>query len=248
MKTNAEVKSEILRIMASVRREGTGELVDYLISDKCDYFTAPASTKFHDSEVGGLARHSLFVYNLLVKKTIMFGLNIDPETLSIVGLFHDAGKINYYKPKTHEVMSAAQLKYLTDLAKPQTKQETDDISKTSKDFASQLIEWYKNGAVGDKPKPIMWEIRKDTALIGHGELSLVNLLKYINLTDEEMVAIRWHMGTFDNSTMMYPNKQLYNDATVKYPLTTLVFTADFEASSMIEVLKANAAKDMKDIK
>ncbi len=36
--------------------------------------------------------------------------------------------------------------------------------------------------------------------IGHGEKSVITILKYMDLTDEEMMAIRWHMGGFDYAT------------------------------------------------
>lgn len=33
--------------------------------------------------------------------------------------------------------------------------------------------------------------------MGHGEKSLWIVSQYINLTDDEALAIRWHMGGFD---------------------------------------------------
>jgi hypothetical protein len=35
--------------------------------------------------------------------------------------------------------------------------------------------------------------------VGHGEKSCIQILRYMPLTDEEIMAIRWHMGAFDYS-------------------------------------------------
>ena len=46
-----------------IKRDGADRLLDYLISS--DFFTAPASTRFHGSYPGGLCEHSLNVYDCL---------------------------------------------------------------------------------------------------------------------------------------------------------------------------------------
>ena len=59
-------KQEFLDIFKSnVKREGSAQLLEYLLSDKCDFFTAPASAKYHNAFEGGLLRHSLNVYRCL---------------------------------------------------------------------------------------------------------------------------------------------------------------------------------------
>ena len=55
-------KQQIIDIYRNcVKREGSDKLLDYLIN-KSDFFTAPASTRFHGAYDGGLAQHSLNVY------------------------------------------------------------------------------------------------------------------------------------------------------------------------------------------
>ena len=61
-----ELKEEFLDIYkTNVTREGADKLLEYLLSDKSDFFTAPASTRFHGSNEGGLLEHSLNVYHCL---------------------------------------------------------------------------------------------------------------------------------------------------------------------------------------
>lgn len=87
-----------------IQRDGSEKLLNYLLSDGCDFFTAPASTRFHGSYAGGLVEHSLNVYDCLksylesdrVKNT--FHLSYSDESIAIVALLHDICKINCYKP------------------------------------------------------------------------------------------------------------------------------------------------------
>lgn len=78
-------------------------------------------------------------------------------------------------------------------------------------------------------------VTADQLPLGHGEKSISILQDYIHLTDEEKLAIRWHMCAFDASIHFnYPNGFAYREAVKKSPLVTLLFTADFEASNIIE--------------
>ena len=47
-----------------ITREGADKLLAYLESS--DFFTAPASTRYHGNYEGGLCQHSLNVYDALV--------------------------------------------------------------------------------------------------------------------------------------------------------------------------------------
>ena len=85
-------KNEIVYLLRKVNREGIDKLIDFL--ERTDFFTAPASTRFHNNFEGGLAEHSLNVYNEL--KDLTKGAWAD-ETLIIVGLLHDICKVNNYK-------------------------------------------------------------------------------------------------------------------------------------------------------
>lgn len=92
-----------------IKREGSDKLLEYLTSKNCDFFDAPASTRFHGSYKGGLCEHSLNVYDCLkayldsdrVKNT--YNLEYTDETIAIVALLHDLCKINVYKPSFRNV-------------------------------------------------------------------------------------------------------------------------------------------------
>ena len=86
----------------NIKREGADKLLDFL-ENKSDFFTAPASTRYHNAFEGGLLRHSLNVYKCLaaylerarVKEE--YKLEASAETAAIVALLHDLCKVNMYR-------------------------------------------------------------------------------------------------------------------------------------------------------
>lgn len=105
-----EFKERFIKIYKeNIRRAGSDKLLDYLSTDSCDFFTAPASTRFHCAYEGGLCEHSLNVYDCLksylaterAKET--FGLEFSEESVAIVALLHDLCKINTYKVSSRNV-------------------------------------------------------------------------------------------------------------------------------------------------
>lgn len=85
-----------------IKREGADRLLDYLLSPSCDFFVAPASSRFHCSYEGGLLDHSLNVYDCLVSylasdRAKEFGFEYSEESIAIVSLLHDLCKIGVYK-------------------------------------------------------------------------------------------------------------------------------------------------------
>jgi hypothetical protein len=75
---------------------------------------------------------------------------------------------------------------------------------------------------------------KDQFPIGHGEKSVIMLQNFITLTEEEQLAIRWHMGPFTDGFDSFTLKQAYNAAVKKYKLVPALFAADYEASQIFE--------------
>ena len=89
------MKDKILNELSKiVGRQGIGELAEYLKTS--DFFSAPASTKFHGSYPGGLAQHSWNVFKLLGEKNERYGLGLTADTVRICGLLHDICKIGLY--------------------------------------------------------------------------------------------------------------------------------------------------------
>lgn len=71
--------------------------------------------------------------------------------------------------------------------------------------------------------------------MGHGEKSLVLLLcSGLELTDAEMLAIRWHMGPWGVNMNSFEDQRNYDTAHTLYPLVMIVHTADCLAASIME--------------
>ena len=97
-------KNEFLEIAReNIKRDGLEELLAWL--QTTDFFEAPASSKFHSAEAGGLCFHSINVYKRLLKlATDEWGEeNINKESIAIIALFHDICKCCFYKVEMRNV-------------------------------------------------------------------------------------------------------------------------------------------------
>lgn len=233
-------KDKILRLLQSVARPGIDLLCEFL--ECSDFFTAPASTVHHLAIAGGLASHSYNVYRRLLDNIEKCTeLIIPTESASIVAICHDLCKVNYYSTKG-EPCSDSQYQYLSQLI---YKARTKDISTLiedkklkrdiSKEHASILINWLKSGDVAVFPELKVSYTVKDTLPLGHGEKSLSIVQDYIQVTKDEKLAIRWHMGAYEPGIhFYYPTGQSYRDASNICPLLHLLQLADLEATNILE--------------
>lgn len=69
----------------------------------------------------------------------------------------------------------------------------------------------------------------DMIIPGHGDKSVILIQKHINLTDEEIACIRWHMGAYEKDPRMW---EYYGRAIKKYPNVLYTHTADMIASKI----------------
>lgn len=90
--TNKEI---FVALAKRIEREGISQLMEWL--DSTDFYTAPASTRFHGSHEGGLVEHSIAVHGRLHELTSLYNIQASDETIAIVALFHDLCKVGMYK-------------------------------------------------------------------------------------------------------------------------------------------------------
>ena len=91
-----------------ITREGSDKLLKWLVDS--DFFTAPASSKFHNAVTGGLCDHSLNVFDRAVelienenKKDDSPFKNVSMENIAIATLLHDVCKVNFYEVQLRNV-------------------------------------------------------------------------------------------------------------------------------------------------
>ena len=191
-------KEEFIQLYTDhIHREGADALLDYL-EHKSDFFTAPASARFHGAYAGGLCEHSVNVYHCLTaylereRVQELYGLEYSDETVALVALLHDACKIGCYKKTFRNV---------------------------------------KNDATGQWEKVPFYSV-EDLFPYGHGEKSVFLIERFMKLKVEEAVAIRWHMGGFDDAAKggCFAISEAYD----KYPLAVKLHIADLEATYLME--------------
>ena len=184
-----QYKDEFFEIFQQhVTREGSERLLNWLACT--DFFTAPASTKFHCACEGGLAMHSLNVYHVLRNK--YFNEGDTEESFALCGLLHDVCKAQFYKISTRNV---------------------------------------KNDETGQWEKRPFYSV-EDAFPYGHGEKSVFLIERFVRLKPAEAMAIRWHMGGFDEAARggSFGISLAYD----RYPLAVKLHLSDLEATYLLE--------------
>ena len=196
--------------MAKVARPGADKLMDYI--RKSDFYTAPASTKYHLACEGGLLQHSLNVLDalrgILAPVTKEDGTaaweyriagkaiaTIPDESVTIMALLHDICKTHFYGTSTRNV---------------------------------------KNDTTGRWEKVPFYTVN-DMMPLGHGPKSAMIVKQYTTLTSQEMYAIWHHMGMNGN----YENDNAVGKSIEMYPAVLALQTADMMASRFMEGEKEN---------
>ena len=87
------------------RKKQVSQFEEFLRKET-NWMIAPASTRFHLPEEGGLIKHSINVANTLLKLSKLLSPELSLESCVIVALYHDVGKVGYagipYYIKTNE--------------------------------------------------------------------------------------------------------------------------------------------------
>lgn len=88
-------KERFISLCNSINRDGMSELLKWL--ETTDFYSCPASTRFHGAYSGGLLEHSLHVYDELKRLLSAYPeVEISDESAIITALFHDLCKANMY--------------------------------------------------------------------------------------------------------------------------------------------------------
>lgn len=201
-----ENKSKYLQLLSEIDIEGADTQGLAEYLLNSDFFTAPASTQYHCNFDGGLCYHSLNVYSCLVNLVDQYAKDkYSKSTLIVVALLHDLAKVDYYE------------KYVANrkIYGP----------NGSKHDNQGNFDWFAEEAFKVKDA-------KDRFLGGeHGFNSMILANRYIPMTYEETLAILHHHCGFGEAKQLYDLSAILN----KYPLITLLHTADFLSTFILEV-------------
>ena len=196
-----DVQANKDRFCEILRRTGRAGVETVLAElDQLGFFSAPASTRFHLAEEGGLCQHSLNVYDeAMLVKVLQCRLrpNLEPKlddvSVAVAALLHDVCKA--------------------------------EVDKTE----------IKHRKVNGKWEDYLGYVPDYSALpLGHGEKSVIRLLRWgFELTDEEMMAIRWHMHAWSLSDSPEDGAN-FNKANERCPLLAVLIAADGLAAHILE--------------
>lgn len=194
---------EFTSLLMRVKRKGMDKLFDFI--QKSDFYTAPASTRYHSCHEGGLLEHSLNVYRCLMEKrnsdtwkNIL--MPMPEESLILIALLHDLCKTYMYA-----------VEY-----------------KNKKEYSDHGEKMDNNGRYDWVSVP--GYVVEDKIPYGHGEKSVMMIEEFIKLTLQERYAIRWHMGF----TEPKENLNALGAAIRKYPIILAIHQADLEATYLLE--------------
>lgn len=192
-----------------ILRDTNRENIEYVIEDldSWGFFDAPASARNHFNFPGGLAMHSLNVYDMaMAVRSAIIPLRPDmekalnPDSIAIAALLHDVCKTDIYR-------------------------------KTRRKQRNEIGVWEEIEG---------YEVDYSNLPVGHGEKSVIMLLRSgLDLEDEEIFAIRWHMGPWDLPAQSIEMDKSYRKAHDRSPLVALIHTADTLAA---QILERDAAK------
>lgn len=186
----SSLKEEFINIYKNnIAREGSDKLLEWL--ETTDFFTAPASTKFHCACEHGLLMHSINVYKVLKEK--YYNSQEDSlESFTICSLLHDICKVQFYKVSKRNV---------------------------------------KNEVTGAWEQVPFYQV-EDMFPYGHGEKSVFLIERFMKLKTQEAMAIRWHMGGFDEAARS--GGFSISLAFDKFPLAVKLHISDLEATYLYE--------------
>ncbi len=102
-----------------------------------------------------------------------------------------------------------------------------DICKAN--FYKESYRNQKNPVSGQWEKVPYYQVQ-DEFPFGHGEKSVVIIQQFIALSREEILAIRWHMGGFDDSAQAYAGARSLAAAMKAHRLVAALHLADMAAS------------------
>lgn len=194
------LKKQFCEVLRATQRPGIEQVLAQL--ESLGFFTAPASTRFHGAEPGGLLAHSLNVYQeamvirlMQIKFRPEIETQIPEASVAIAALLHDTCKAEVYKKELK----------------------------------------HRKNALGKWEDYLGYTADYSSFPMGHGEKSVIQLLRWgLELTDAEMLAIRWHMGAFNLPFHSAEESNSLSSAKDQHPLVSIISAADSLATSILE--------------
>lgn len=109
------------------------------------------------------------------------------------------------------------------------------LHDTCKANIYRLVTRKRKNEIGMWEEVQEYEVNYAQLPMGHGEKSVVMLLRSgLDLEDDEILAIRWHMGPWAVDNTQIEQDRSYRQAIAQAPLLPLIHAADTVSSQLLE--------------
>jgi len=200
------MKSKFIEDLNKTGRNGIDQLLKFL--EEINFYEKPASINHHLNKTGGLLEHTVNVKNEYLKLNEESGAGIPWENIIIQASLHDLEKCFAYTTEMQHTITDGQNKFLKSLANRNTNlYNKHEINKyvenknfiISKEYASELIGWFKEGEDTAPPKAKdTWNYNQNNLPVNHSMRSIIEASKFIDLEERDTLAILYHMGPYSN--------------------------------------------------
>lgn len=198
------MKDKFIQDLKKTNKKGIEALLDYL--EEIDFYKKPASIRHHLNVTGGLIEHTENVKREYLKLNQETGAGIPWENIIIQASLHDLEKCFAYTSEMQHTITQGQNNFLRSLVRDNMdlyntygldKYVEDKEFIISKEYASDLIKWFKDGR-NVAPPDIRsdWNYNEENLPLNHSMRSVIEALKFIELEERDILAITYHMGPY----------------------------------------------------
>jgi len=235
------MKEKFIADLKKTGKNGIEDLVSYL--EEIDFYAKPASIRHHLNVTGGLLEHTENVKKEYLKLNQETNAGIPWENIIIQASMHDLEKCFAYTSEMQHTITDGQNNFLRSLVR-----DNMDLYNTygldkyvenkefiiSKEYASDLIKWFKDGRNISPPDVKSdWNYNEENLPLNHSMRAILEASKFIELEQRDVLAITYHMGPYGPF-----DERKRSKAEELYPDVRLLHLADSIATKKEDIEEA----------
>jgi len=235
------MKEKFIADLKKTGKNGIEDLLSYL--EEIDFYEKPASIRHHLNVTGGLLEHTENVKKEYLKLNQETNAGIPWENIIIQASMHDLEKCFAYTSEMQHTITDGQNNFLRSLVR-----DNMDLYNTygldkyvenkefiiSKEYASDLIKWFKDGRnIAPPDVRSDWSYNEDNLPLNHSMRAILEASKFIELEQRDVLAITYHMGPYGPF-----DERKRSKAEELYPDVRLLHLADSIATKKEDIEEA----------
>ncbi|CCU78139.1 Predicted HD superfamily hydrolase [Halanaerobium saccharolyticum subsp. saccharolyticum DSM 6643] len=235
------MKEKFIADLKKTGKNGVEDLLSYL--EEIDFYEKPASIRHHLNVTGGLLEHTENVKKEYLKLNQETNAGIPWENIIIQASMHDLEKCFAYTSEMQHTITDGQNNFLRSLVR-----DNMDLYNTygldkyvenkefiiSKEYASDLIKWFKDGRnIAPPDVKSDWNYNEENLPLNHSMRAILEASKFIELEQRDVLAITYHMGPYGPF-----DERKRSKAEELYPDVRLLHLADSIATKKEDIEEA----------